>query len=238
LLEAGAKVTAVEIDPVLTHELSVIVAERAPDQAPNLVVINLDAMKVVPEVVRGVWEDEPVADPTSLVANLPYNVAVPVVLHVLEVFPSIRRVLVMVQAEVAERIVAPPGSRTYGIPSAKVAWYASARKVGTVGRSAFWPVPRVDNALVLLERRDTPSTTARREDVFRVIDAAFSQRRKGLRSALAGLAGTADMAGQALLEAGFDPLTRGERLGVSEFARLTELLTPFRGGPASGTVGT
>ena len=162
LLETGAKVTAVEIDPVLAHELPVIVAERAPDEAPNLVVINGDALTVVPDIVLGVWKGESAGDPISLVANLPYNVAVPVVLHVLEAFPSVRRVLVMVQAEVAQRIVALPGSRVYGIPSAKVAWYAAARQVGTVGRSAFWPVPRVDSALVLLERREAPTTSVSR----------------------------------------------------------------------------
>lgn len=239
LLETGARVTAVEIDPALAGALAETVRTRAPEEASNLVVINGDAMKTAPEAVRGAWEDESMVDPTALVANLPYNVAVPVILHALEAFPSLGRVLVMVQAEVAQRIVAPPGSRVYGIPSAKVAWYAAARQVGTVGRSAFWPVPRVDSALVLLERREAPTTTtARREDVFRLIDAAFSQRRKGLRSALARLVGTADAAGRALLTAGIDPLTRGERLGIADFARLAEQVAPFRSGEASGTVGT
>lgn len=238
LLEAGVRVTAVEIDRALARALPEIVGDRAPGEARHLEVIDGDAMKVMPEVVRGVWEDEPVAEPVSLVANLPYNVAVPVILHALEEFPSIRRVLVMVQAEVADRIVAPPGSKVYGIPSAKVAWYASARQAGAVGRAAFWPVPRVDSALVLLERRAAPATTASREDVFRVIDAAFAQRRKGLRGALAGLAGSADAAGRALAQAGIDPLTRGERLGISDFARLAEALAPFPSGGASGTVGT
>jgi 16S rRNA (adenine1518-N6/adenine1519-N6)-dimethyltransferase len=238
LLEVGARITAVEIDRALARALPETVGDRAPGEADRLVVINGDAMKVMPEAVRGVWEDESVAEPTALIANLPYNVAVPVILHILEEFPSIGRVLVMVQAEVASRIVAAPGSRTYGIPSAKVAWYASARQVGTVGRAAFWPVPRVDSALVLLERRAAPATTASREDVFRVVDAAFAQRRKGLRGALSALAGSADEAGHALLKAGIDPLTRGERLGISDFARLAEALAPFPSGDASGTVRT
>jgi len=169
-----------------------------------------------------------------MVANLPYNVAVPVILHVFQAFPRIGRILVMLQAEVADRIVAAPGSRVYGIPSAKIAWYASARPAGRVGRAAFWPVPRVDSALVLLDRWKPPDTVANREEVFRVVDAAFSQRRKGLRSALARLAGTPTKAENALVAAGLDPLARGETLGISEFATLAERLFPGRG--SSGTV--
>ncbi|MBN2176387.1 MAG: 16S rRNA (adenine(1518)-N(6)/adenine(1519)-N(6))-dimethyltransferase RsmA [Demequinaceae bacterium] len=237
LLEAGARVTAIEIDPALAGALPETVSGRAGEQAGMLAVIDGDAMKAGPGDVRNAWGGESVLDPTTLVANLPYNVAVPVILHALEEFLSLRRVLVMVQSEVADRVVAGPGSRTYGIPSAKVAWYASARQVGTVGRSAFWPVPRVDSSLVLLERRETPVTTADRADVFRVVDAAFSQRRKGLRGALASLAGSASQAERALAAAGIDPLARGETLGIAEFARLAEEM-PFPEGTASGTVGT
>jgi len=238
LLEAGATITAVEVDPLLARALPDTVAERAPDERANLAILALDAMRLTPEAVAAAWETHPVVAPTALVSNLPYNVGVPVVLHALETFPGITRMLVMIQAEVADRIVAPPGSRTYGIPSAKVAWYASARRAGDVGRSAFWPVPRVDSALVLVERRDPPTTSVTREEVFAVVDAAFAQRRKGLRGALSGLAGSADAAERALRAAGIDPLTRGERLGIVDFALLAEALAPFLGGPASGTVGT
>jgi 16S rRNA (adenine1518-N6/adenine1519-N6)-dimethyltransferase len=234
LLEAGVKVTAVEIDPDLASALPETVRDRAPDVADRLAVLTLDAMTVVPDDVRAAWGGEAESGPTAMVANLPYNVAVPVILHVLEAFPGIGRVLVMVQAEVADRIVAAPGSRVYGIPSAKIAWFASARPAGRVSRAAFWPVPRVDSALVLLDRWKPPDTAANREEVFRVVDAAFSQRRKGLRSALAGLAGTPAEAEGALAAAGIGPLARGETLGISEFASLAERLFPGRG--ASGTV--
>jgi 16S rRNA (adenine1518-N6/adenine1519-N6)-dimethyltransferase len=143
-----------------------------------------------------------------------------VILHLLAQFDSIRRAVVMVQAEVADRLVAGPGSRVYGIPSAKCAWYADARRAGSVGRSVFWPVPRVDSALVLMDRRDPPPTTATREEVFAVIDAAFSQRRKMLRSALATWAGTPAQADQALRQAGLDPTARAERLTITDYAAL------------------
>lgn len=220
LLESGAVVDAVEIDPALSAALPATVASRAPDEAHNLTVLTADALRI------GV-SDLP-SPPSALVANLPYNVAVPLVLHVLEAFPSVRRALVMVQAEVADRMVAPPGSRTYGIPSAKIAWYASARRAGDIGRAAFWPVPRVDSALVLIERRAEPETSAQRAEVFAVIDAAFSQRRKALRGALASHAGSAEAAGRALAAAGIDTLTRGETLGIEAFARIAEALARFR----------
>jgi 16S rRNA (adenine1518-N6/adenine1519-N6)-dimethyltransferase len=240
LLDAGARVTAIEIDPMLARELPTTVAERAPGELANLTVIALDAMRLTPEIVEGVWDkatpDYGTVAPTALVSNLPYNVGVPVIIHALEVFASLTRFLVMIQSEVADRIVAPPGSRTYGIPSAKVAWFASARRAGDVGRAAFWPVPRVDSALVLLERRDPPPTTASRSEVFRVVDAAFAQRRKGLRGALSSLAGSATLAEDALRRAGIDPLTRGERLGIADFARIAETLGPFSQSSPSGTV--
>lgn len=215
LLEAGTSVVAVEIDPVLAEQLPITVGEMAPDQADRLTVVLQDALTVT---------ELPGPAPTALVANLPYNVAVPVLLTMLERFPSLERVLVMVQAEVADRLAAPPGSRTYGIPSVKAAWYASARRTATIGRSVFWPVPNVDSALVLLERRDPPQTTASRQDVFRVVDAAFAQRRKTLRGALAQLAGSPNAAQAALEAAGVDPGARGERLTVEEFARIAEAL--------------
>lgn len=215
LLEAGAHVVAVEIDPVLAEQLPRTVAERAPHLAPALTVVAADALTVT---------ELPGPPPTALVANLPYNVAVPVLLSFLARFDSLERVLVMVQSEVADRLAAPPGSRTYGIPSAKAAWYASARGAGSIGRAVFWPVPRVDSSLVALERREPPATTATREQVFAVVDAAFAQRRKMLRSALAGVAGSSAAAEAALRAAGVEPTDRGERLDIGAFARIAEQL--------------
>lgn len=215
LLDAGASVVAIEIDPVLAAQLPQTVAAHRPDLAARLEVVESDAMDVT---------ELPGAAPTALVANLPYNVAVPVLLTALERFDSLETVLVMVQAEVADRLAAPPGSRTYGIPSAKAAWYASARRAATVGRNVFWPVPNVDSALVALERRDPPQTTATREQVFAVVDAAFAQRRKTLRSALSGLAGSPAAAQEACEKAGVDPSLRGERLDITGFARIAEAL--------------
>lgn len=228
LLETGARVTAIEIDPVLARELALTVAERDPEHSARLTVLAADALDLEASHFDG--------EPAAMVANLPYNVAVPVILHALERLPKLDRTLVMVQAEVADRIVAPPGSRTYGIPSAKVAWYASARRAGDIGRSAFWPVPRVDSALVLIERRPQPSTAASRSDVFALIDAAFAQRRKGLRAALGQFAGSPAVAEAGLVAAGIPPLTRGEQLGIADFVRLAECLAPFRAAAESGTV--
>ncbi|WP_189209972.1 16S rRNA (adenine(1518)-N(6)/adenine(1519)-N(6))-dimethyltransferase RsmA [Actinokineospora fastidiosa] len=210
LLPACAAVVAVEIDPVLAARLPATVEDRAPELADRLTVVCDDAMKV---------STLPLA-PTALVANLPYNVAVPVVLHLLAVVPTLRRVLVMVQAEVADRMAAGPGGRVYGVPSVKIAWYASARRVATVPRAVFWPVPNVDSALVLLERREQPD--ADRDAVFAVIDAAFAQRRKTLRAALAGWAGSAAAAEAALVAAGVDPGARGEQLAVGDFVRIAQ----------------
>jgi 16S rRNA (adenine1518-N6/adenine1519-N6)-dimethyltransferase len=160
------------------------------------------------------------APPTVLVANLPYNVAVPVLLHLLAAVPSLERGLVMVQAEVAERMCAGPGSRVYGTPSVKLAWFAAARLAGAISRSVFWPVPNVDSRLVAFTRHDAPATAASREEVFAVIDAAFRQRRKTLRAALSGWAGSAAEAERLLRAAGIDPGARGESLSGQEFARL------------------
>lgn len=233
LLETGADVTAVEIDPRLAATLTAVAAAHAPDDAPRLTVIHADALRITAsdvESARAARLGGTAKAPRALVANLPYNVAVPVILTALENFPGLERVLVMVQAEVADRIAAPPGSRTYGIPSAKVAWYGSARRAGSVGRAAFWPVPRVDSALVLIERRDPPPTTARREDVFAVVDAAFAQRRKAMRGAIRAMAGSPEGGDRVLERAGVDGLSRGETLDIAAFARLTEALDDFRVG--------
>jgi 16S rRNA (adenine1518-N6/adenine1519-N6)-dimethyltransferase len=213
LLPAVRSVVAVEIDATLATRLPVTVAERAHGLVDRLHVVTADALSV------------PVADlpaaPTALVANLPYNVAVPVVLRLLADLPGMARGLVMVQAEVADRLAAGPGSRTYGVPSVKSAWYADVRRAGTVPRSVFWPVPNVDSALVSFVRRPAPSTVCR-DVVFSLVDAAFAQRRKTLRAALAGWAGSADAAGALLVAAGLPPSARGEQLGVGDFARLAE----------------
>jgi 16S rRNA (adenine1518-N6/adenine1519-N6)-dimethyltransferase len=213
LLEAGAgQLVAIEIDQALAGQLPGTIASRAPHLADRMTVVTADAL----QVAAG---DLPAA-PTVLVANLPYNVAVPVVLHLLAALPTLQRGLVMVQAEVAERMCAGPGSRVYGTPSVKLAWYGEARPAGPVPRTVFWPVPNVDSRLVAFTRRDPPATTASREEVFAVIDAAFRQRRKTLRAALSGWAGSAPEAERLLRAADIDPGARGEALGVGEFARL------------------
>lgn len=218
LLAEAAAVVAVEVDARLAAALPGTVARLAGEQAAaRLKVLAADALSVTAEQVAG--ERGP---PTALVANLPYNVAVPVLLHVLAVLPSVRHALVMVQAEVADRLTATPGSRTYGVPSVKAAWYGRAEPAGTVPRSVFWPVPNVDSSLVRLTRGEPPATTASREEVFAVVDAAFAQRRKSLRAALAGWAGSPAAAEHALRAAGVDPGLRGERLTVSQFARIAE----------------
>lgn len=209
LLGAAASVVAVEIDPVLAAALPTTVASRLPSHSSQLSVVEGDAMRVP---IPGA--------PTALVANLPYNVAVPVVLHLLETLPSLRTALVMVQAEVADRLAAPPGSRTYGVPSAKAAWYCAVTKAGAVPRAVFWPVPNVDSGLVRLVRREPPDVDASRKETFAVIDAAFAQRRKTLRAALAGWAGGAALAEDALRAAGVDPTARGETIDVETFARI------------------
>ena len=222
LLETGARVIAVEIDPALARALPVTVADRMPQAAGRLTLIQADALSITGPDSLG--EAEP--PPTRLVANLPYNVAVPVLLTALEALPSLESVTVMVQAEVADRLAAEPGSRTYGVPSVKAAWYAAARRTLTISRHVFWPVPNVDSALVELVRRRPPTTRATREQVFAVVDAAFAQRRKTLRKALARLAGGADAAESALRAAGIDPTRRGETLDITAFAALAEVLQP------------
>lgn len=234
LLEAGARVVAVEIDPPLARALPATVAARMPGAAERLHVVQADAMSVTGPDALGLAAGEEL--PTRLVANLPYNVAVPVLLTLLEALPSLESVTVMVQAEVADRLAAGPGSRVYGVPSVKAAWYASARRTITIGRTVFWPVPNVDSALVELIRREPPRTSASREEVFAVVDAAFAQRRKTLRQALARLAGSAAAAQEALEAAGIDPARRGETLTVEDFAVVAEQLAALRGGQgASGS---
>jgi 16S rRNA (adenine1518-N6/adenine1519-N6)-dimethyltransferase len=212
LLPAAAAVTAVEIDPRLAALLPDTVTARRPDLAGRLTVVEGDALRV---------RELPGPPPTALVANLPYNVAVPVLLHLLELLPTLRRALVLVQAEVAERLAAPPGSAAYGVPSVKAAWYGTARRAGSVGRRVFWPEPNVDSGLVALDRHDPPPGD--RAATFAVVDAAFATRRKGLRAALAGWAGSAAAAEARLRAAGIDPTTRGERLSVADFARLAAI---------------
>ena len=215
LLDMAARVVAIELDPVLAHALPATVADRAPEAVDRLEVVCADALRVT--AVPG-------PAPTALVANLPYNVAVPILLHLLALLPSLERSLVMVQAEVADRLAAHPGSKVYGIPSVKAAWFADVRRAGSVGRQVFWPAPNVDSGLVALTRRDPPSTVASREQVFAVVDAAFSQRRKSLRAALRTLAGSAERSEEALRMAGIEPLTRGEQLGLSGFVAIAEAL--------------
>jgi 16S rRNA (adenine1518-N6/adenine1519-N6)-dimethyltransferase len=213
LLGAVRRVVAIEVDPVLARALPDTVAAYAPDHADRFEVVEADALRVT---------EVPGPPPTALVANLPYNVSVPVLLHLMALLPSLRHGLVMVQSEVADRLAAPPGSRTYGVPSAKAAWFAEVRRAGAVGRSVFWPAPNVDSGLVAWEHRDPPAVSVSREQVFAVIDAAFAQRRKTLRSTLKGMAGSAEAAEAALAHAGVDPQVRGEQLGITEFAAIAE----------------
>ncbi|WP_346011775.1 16S rRNA (adenine(1518)-N(6)/adenine(1519)-N(6))-dimethyltransferase RsmA [Streptomyces sp. SID3343] len=213
LLESAARVVAVEIDPVLARHLPTTIEARMPERAADFALVLADAMTVT---------ELPGPAPTALVANLPYNVSVPVLLHMLQTFPTLERLLVMVQAEVADRLAATPGGKVYGVPSVKAAWYSDVKRAGSIGRNVFWPAPNVDSGLVSFVRREPPVTTASRQEVFAVVDAAFSQRRKTLRAALAGWAGSAAGAEQALRAAGIDPRTRGEMLDVDAFARIAE----------------
>jgi 16S rRNA (adenine1518-N6/adenine1519-N6)-dimethyltransferase len=228
LVQVAGRVIAVEIDPVLAAELPVTVASREPALSDRLTVVTGDAVTL---------GELPGDQPTILVANLPYNVAVPILLNLLESFSSIGRALVMVQAEVADRICAPPGSRTYGIPSVKVAWYGRARRVGTVSRTVFWPVPNVDSALVGFSRGpghglaggpEVSRPVVSRAAVFGVIDAAFAQRRKTLRAALASWAGSADAAQRVLVAAGINPALRGETLDVTQYIRIVQAAAATR----------
>ncbi|MDR6971168.1 16S rRNA (adenine(1518)-N(6)/adenine(1519)-N(6))-dimethyltransferase RsmA [Leifsonia shinshuensis] len=214
LLEADADVVAVEIDGRLAEQLPKTVQQLAPDAADRLTVVHRDALQIT----------ELPADPVRLVANLPYNVSVPVLLHFLEHFPSLRSGVVMVQAEVGHRIAAAPGSKVYGAPSVKAAWYGAWRTAGAVSRQVFWPVPNVDSVLVAFERHDEqPGDEALRLRTFALVDAAFQQRRKTLRQALAPVFGDPTSAATALQAAGLDPSLRGEQLALADFARLASV---------------
>ncbi|MFH9797411.1 16S rRNA (adenine(1518)-N(6)/adenine(1519)-N(6))-dimethyltransferase RsmA [Streptomyces virginiae] len=214
LLEAADRVVAVEIDDILAAALPATIEARMPAKKDRFALVHSDAMLVT---------ELPGPPPTALVANLPYNVAVPVLLTMLDRFPSIERTLVMVQAEVADRLAAEPGNKVYGVPSVKANWYAHVKRAGAIGRKVFWPAPNVDSGLVSLVRRTEPiRTSASKEEVFAVVDAAFAQRRKTLRAALAGWAGSAAGAEAALVAAGVSPQARGESLTVEQFAAIAE----------------
>lgn len=211
LMATGAKVIAVEIDERLA-ELLPNTAKAKGFGESQLIVINKDALEISKSDVN---------NPDVLVANLPYNVSVPVIIHILESFPSIKNYLVMVQSEVADRLAASPGSRTYGSPSVKLQWYAEVSKAGSISRNVFWPVPNVDSDLVQLHRRNNVDESIRKE-LFAVVDAAFSQRRKMLRSALSSMCGGSEKASEILESVQIDPRLRGEALNVSDYVRLTE----------------
>jgi len=209
LLEVTSNVVAVEIDNRLADRLPITVAEHR-DSDYQLTVINTDALAL---------RELPVA-PTVLVANLPYNVSVPVLLHLLEILPSLNTGVVMVQAEVADRLAAKPGTKEYGIPSLKASWWADVSGAGSVSRSIFWPVPGVDSKLVGFKRHETPGDEAMRKGVFQLVDAAFAQRRKMLRAALSGIFGSSAKAEAVLIAAGIDPTLRGESLLIDSFCAI------------------
>lgn len=215
LLDTVDKVTAVEIDPRLAEQLPETARNRAPEYADRLDLIQRDALQINPEDID---------EPTALVANLPYNVSVPVLLHLLQTFPSIKRVLVMVQLEVADRLAAKPGNKIYGVPSVKASFYGDVRKAGNIGKNVFWPAPKIESGLVRIDRYgdDAPWEIGDelRKKVFPLIDAAFAQRRKTLRAALSGVYGSGQQAEDALRAAGIDPTLRGEKLDVADFVRL------------------
>ena len=209
LLEVTSNVIAVEIDQRLAERLPITVAKHKTDSY-ELTVINTDALAV---------RELPVA-PTVVVANLPYNVSVPVLLHLLEILPSLNTGVVMVQAEVADRLAAKPGTKEYGIPSLKASWWAQVSGAGSVSRSIFWPVPGVDSKLVSFKRHETPGDDAMRKGVFQLVDAAFAQRRKMLRAALSGIFGSSAKAEAVLIAAGIDPTLRGESLLIDSFCAI------------------
>ncbi|MBP3088869.1 16S rRNA (adenine(1518)-N(6)/adenine(1519)-N(6))-dimethyltransferase RsmA [Corynebacterium sp. sy017] len=218
LLDTVRTVTAVEIDPRLAAQLPHTVAQYAPAVRDNLQLIHQDALSI---------QAQDIDQPTALVANLPYNVSVPVLLHFLEIFPSIKRVLVMVQAEVADRLSAAPGSKIYGVPSVKAAYYGRVKRAGSIGKKIFWPAPKIDSGLVRIDVYDDqecawPRDAHTRQTVFQLVDQAFAQRRKTLRAALSGLCGGGEYAENILRAADIDPTLRGEKLGVQEYVRLAQ----------------
>lgn len=217
LLDRGARVSAVEIDPVLARQLPTTIADHSHSEINRFTVLNRDVLTLRQEELDG--------EPTALVANLPYNVAVPALLHLLAEFPSIRSVMVMVQAEVAERLAAEPGGKEYGVPSAKVRFFGNVRRHGMVSPTVFWPIPRVYSGLVGIERHETPpwpTDEAFRRKVFNLIDIAFGQRRKTARNAFAEWAGSGNESARRLLAASIDPSRRGETLSIADFVRLLQ----------------
>ena len=212
LADAARQVVAVEIDPPLARQLPHTIAKFRPEKAQNVHVVLMDALKVT----------ELPHTPDALVANLPYNVAVPVLLHLFAQFPSIRRALVMVQDEVADRLAAKPGSKIYGVPSVKASWYAEVFKAGVIGKNVFWPAPKINSGLVGFRMRPQPLADIDRDEVFTVIDAAFAQRRKTLRAALASWAGSGARAEAILTEAGITPTERGEKLDIHGYIRIAQ----------------
>jgi 16S rRNA (adenine1518-N6/adenine1519-N6)-dimethyltransferase len=211
MMEEAKAVIAVEIDPRLAQQLPITVAAHS-NSSEKLTVIHHDALTI----------KELPAAPTVLVANLPYNVSVPVFLHLLEIFPTLRSGVVMVQAEVADRLAAKPNTKEYGIPSVKAAWWADVSNAGSVSRSIFWPAPNVDSKLVGFTRRATPGDEALRKQVFAIIDLAFAQRRKMLRSALSSMYGGSSAAEVVLSSAGIDPTLRGEALDIHAFCKIAK----------------
>ncbi len=217
LLDRGARVTAVEIDAVLARQLPTTIAEHSHSEINRLTVINRDILK---------FEQSDLAEmPTALVANLPYNIAVPALMHLLAEFPSIRTVMVMVQAEVAERLAAGPGGKDYGVPSVKARFFGNVRRYGMVSPTVFWPIPRVYSGLVRIDRYEAspwPTDPEFRKQVFDLVDVSFAQRRKTSRNALAEWAGSGNESASRLLAASIDPARRGETLGVEDFVRLLQ----------------
>ena len=217
LLDRGATVTAVEIDPVLAQRLPRTVADHSHSEIHRLTVLNRDILTLRRSDVE--------QEPTAVVANLPYNIAVPALMHLLAEFPSIRTVMVMVQAEVAERLAAEPGGKEYGVPSVKARFFGNVRRYGSVSPTVFWPIPRVYSGLVRIDRHESapwPTDDAFREQVFALIDTAFAQRRKTVRNAFLEWAGSGNASAELLLAASIDPARRGETLTVADFVRLLQ----------------
>lgn len=222
LMDVAHAVTAIEIDPPVANRLATTVEAWRPESSHRLSVVEGDALRISRDEIDAARPQAANGPPTAIVANLPYNVAVPVMLHILAELPSIQHGLVMVQQEVAERLVAGPGSKIYGVPSVKMAWYGKATSAGAVGTKVFWPAPRITSGLVHFAAEEPPETTATRQEVFDVIDTAFAQRRKTMRAALSQWAGSGAAAEEILVAAGVDPKVRGEVLEIEHFARIAE----------------
>lgn len=222
LMDRAQAVTAIEIDPPVAAQLAATVEQWRPGTSERLAVLEADAMQLSGEQIIAAAPVGADGPPTAIVANLPYNVAVPVMLRLLAELPSINHGLVMVQQEVAERLTAAPGSKIYGVPSVKMAWYAETKLAGTIGTKVFWPAPRITSGLVHFTARTPPETTATRSQVFEVIDVAFAQRRKTMRAALSSWAGSGAAAEEMLVAAGVDPKARGETLDIAAYARIAE----------------